>query len=325
MGEVFVGVDLGGTNIKIGCTLGINFDGELSVIGKTSIPSEVELGAQSIIERIGEATEKLLAEAKKSVDDICAAGIGSPGVMDIQEGIVITAGNMKFENVPLRRMLSERLNCPAVLENDANVTCWGEYVVGAGKGADDMVLLTLGTGIGGGIISDGELVHGFCNNAAELGHTIVYPDGRLCGCGQKGCVETYASASATAARATEAIKAGAASSLKKLLEEEGEITCKDVYEHAAGGDKPAKEITDGTAKALALLCINILHATGPERIVFYGGLIGAGELLLKPVQKYFDEYIWSLKKEEVQICFATLGADAGIIGTAALAQKTVKG
>ena len=320
MDEVFIGVDLGGTNIKIGC-----LDSDLTVIAKTSIPTEVESGPESIIDRIGRSVEELLAASGLSVKDICAAGIGSPGLMDIDAGVVIAAHNLRFQNVPLRKMLSERLGKPSVLENDANITCWAEHVAGAGKGADEMILITLGTGIGGGIISSGELVHGYRNSAAELGHTIIYPDGRLCGCGQKGCVEAYASASSTASRAAEAIQAGAESSLKKLLDENGEITCKDVYDHLAAGDKLAKEITDGTAKALAVFCINMLHATGPERIVFYGGMIGAGELLLKPVQNFFERYIWNLKKEDVQLCLATLGGDAGIIGTAALAMHVVKG
>jgi glucokinase len=319
MREVFVGVDLGGTNIKLGC-----FDGELNLISKTSIPSRVELGPGSIIERIGQNIEKMLSKSGLSIKDICAFGIGSPGVMDIEAGVVIAAGNMQFENVALRQMLSNHLGKPGVLENDANVTCWGEHVLGAGKGVDEMILITLGTGIGGGIIKNGKLVHGFSNNGVEVGHIIIYPDGRMCSCGQRGCVEAYASASSTAARAMEAIKGGAESSLQEVLEAKGDITCKDVYNHVAKGDKLAKEISDGTAKALALLCINLLHVVGPKRIVFYGGMNKAGQLLLDPVKKFFNEHIWRLKKEEVELCFATLGADAGIIGTAALAIHALK-
>ena len=319
MREVFVGVDLGGTNIKLGC-----FDGELNLISKRTIPSRVELGPESIIERIGQNIENMLSKLGLSVDNICAFGIGSPGVMDIEAGVVIAAGNMQFENVALRQMLSDYLGKPGVLENDANITCWGEHVLGAGKGVDEMILITLGTGIGGGIIKNGKLVHGFSNNGVEVGHIIIYPDGRMCSCGQRGCVEAYASASSTASRAKEAVKLGAISSLKKVFEETGDITCKDVYSHVAKGDKLAKEITDETAKALALLCINLLHVIGPKRIVFYGGMNRAGELLLNPIRKFFDQHIWRLKKENVELCFATLGADAGIIGTAALAIQAFK-
>jgi len=225
-----------------------------------------------------------------------------------------------FKNVPICRMLNEKLGTPIVFDNDANVACWGEYAVGAGKGVKDMVFFTLGTGIGGGIISNGELVHGCDENAAELGHMIIYPDGRNCNCGQRGCVEAYASADSTARRAADALEAGAESSLKKVLDEKGKITSKDVYEHLADGDKLAKEITDGTAKALAITCINMLHTTEPKRIVFAGGMIAAGDVLLNRIKDFFNEYIWTLKKEMVEICFATLGEDAGIIGAAALAQ-----
>jgi len=184
-----------------------------------------------------------------------------------------------------------------------------------------MVFFTLGTGIGGAIVSQGRLIQGPYGNAAELGHTIIYPDGRLCGCGQKGCVEAYASASSTARRASEAIRAGAQSSLQKVMQEKGEITCKDVYEHLAEGDRLAKEITEETAEALGLVCVNMLHITEPKRIVFAGGMTAAGDALLERIRYYFEQHIWKLKSEPVEICFATLGGDAGIIGAAALAQQ----
>jgi glucokinase len=184
-----------------------------------------------------------------------------------------------------------------------------------------MVFFTLGTGIGAGIISDGKLLRGSGGNAAELGHTIIYPDGRLCNCGQKGCAEAYASASNTAKRAAEAVRAGENSTLKKVLNKKGQITCKDVYDHLKAGDKLAKKITDETAKALAILCVNALHAADPQRIVFAGGMIAAGDILLNRIKDYFNEQIWKLKKETVEICFATLGENAGIIGAAALAKN----
>jgi glucokinase len=181
-------------------------------------------------------------------------------------------------------------------------------------------LFTHGTGIGGGIVSNGEFVHGCDENGAELGHMIIYPNGRSCNCGQKGCVEAYASADSTARRAIEAIEAGAESSLKKVLDEKGKITSKDIYQHLAKGDKLAKEITDGTAEALAITCIDMLHTTEPKRIIFTGGMIAAGDVLLNRIKDFFDKHIWTLKKETVEICFATLGEDTRIIGAAALAR-----
>ena len=316
MSEMFVGIDLGGTNIKIGL-----FDSELKLISKTSVATKVDMGSNVVIDKMAQTAKKLLAEAGFSLQDVVAVGIGTPGPAKYSEGIIIKSTNMPtFKNVPICRMLNERLGAPIVFDNDANVACWGEYTVGAGKGVKDMVFFTLGTGIGGGIISNGELVHGCDENGAELGHMVIYPDGRKCNCGQKGCVEAYASADSTARRAAEALEAGAESSLKKVLDEKGQITSKDIYEHLANGDELAKEITDGTAKALAITCINMLHTTEPKRIVFAGGMIAAGDILLNRIKDFFNEYIWTLKKEMVEICFATLGEDAGIIGAAALAR-----
>jgi glucokinase len=317
MKTIFVGIDLGGTNIKIGC-----FDSDLKLIRKTAQAAKVEMGPQIVVDRITEAVEKLLDDAGLSVNDIHSVGIGTPGPAKYSEGIIIASPNMPaFKNVPLRKMISDYFGRPAILENDANAACWGEYVLGAGKDVQDMVFFTLGTGIGGGVITNGKLVHGFADNAAELGHIIIYPNGRKCGCGQKGCVEAYASASSTAKRVIEAVEAGAKSSLKKLLDEKGTITSKDVYEHLSNGDELARQITDQTAEALAIVCINILHTTEPQRIVFAGGMIAAGDILLNRIKHYFNEHIWSMKSETVEICFAALGEDAGIIGAAALAME----
>jgi len=316
MGEYFIGIDIGATNVKIGC-----FDSELKLISKTSITTGAEMGPDIVIDNITAAAGTLVTDAGFSIDNVCAVGLGMPGPAKYSEGIVISSTNMpKFKNVPIVRMLAEGLGKPVVMDNDGNVACWGEFVAGAGKEVEDMVFFTLGTGIGGAIVNHGELLTGCGDNATELGHIIIYPDGRRCNCGQRGCVEAYASANWTAQRATEAIEAGAESSLKKVLQENGRITCKDVYERLTEGDALAKKITDETAKALAVLCINVLHTTEPSRIVFAGGMIAAGDVLLDGIKHYFNEHIWTLKKETVEICFATLGEDAGIIGAAALAK-----
>jgi len=317
MSDIFIGVDLGGTNVKIGC-----FDSGLKLIRKTSVSTDIDMGPDVVIEKIAVTVRSLATEAKLSMADVRAVGLGTPGPCKYREGIIIASTNMpKFKNVPISRILGEKLGKPVILENDANVACFGEYAMGS-KDTKDIVFFTLGTGIGGGIVSNGHLVTGSGDNAAELGHLIIYPDGRQCGCGQKGCVEAYASANSTARRAAEAIQAGAKSSLKKVLDEKGAITSKDVYEHLNKGDALAKEITDGTAKALAIICVNMLHTTEPKRILFAGGMIAAGDVLLNRIKEYFDEYMWTLKKEPVELCFATLGEDAGIIGAAALARQS---
>ena len=314
----YIGIDFGGTNTKFGL-----FDCQMDLVKKASVATGSELGPDEVIVIMASTAKSMLAECGVDIDDVKGVGLGSPGPASHKKGFIEAATNLpKFRNVPIRQMLSDAVGKPVVFENDANVACWGEHVVGAGKDADDMVFFTLGTGIGGGIINGGKLLEGAGDNAAELGHLIIYPNGRECNCGQKGCVEAYASASSTARRATESVRAGGKSSLKEVLETNGEITCKDVYEHTAAGDELARQITEVTAEALGLLCINMLHTTEPKRIVFAGGMIAAGDILLERIRYYFNKHIWNLRAESVEICFATLGEDAGITGAAALARYT---
>ena len=317
MSEVYVGIDLGGTNIKFGV-----FDSEMDLIAKDAIRFDAQMEPAAVIEQMAQAIEKMLSANGLSADDVAYIGWGNPGPAKYKEGIIEAATNLpRFRNTPVAKMLSERLGKPVVFENDANVACWGEHACGAGKGVDDMIFFTLGTGIGGGIINKGKLLVGCGDNAAELGHLIIYGNGRQCNCGQRGCAEAYGSASHTAGRAMEELEAGAESSLQKIYKEKGEVTCKEVFEAMKAGDAFAEKIVDGTAEALALLCINSLHFTEPSRIVFAGGMIAAGDVLLKKIREQFDKHIWHLRKETVEICFATLGEDAGIIGAAALARQ----
>lgn len=318
MNENFIGIDFGGTNTKIGC-----FSADLKLLWKTSIPTDADMGPDIVIDRIVETIKTTAKNNNTLLDSIKAVGIGTPGPARYSQGIIIRCANLpKFTNVPIVKILKGKLGKPVILDNDANAACYGEFVAGTGKKVNNMVFFTLGTGIGSGIICEGKLIHGGGDNAAELGHTIVQMNGRLCGCGQRGCVEAYASASNTARRATEAIKAGAQSSLKAVLEKNGQITSKDVYEHLAKGDELAKKITDETAEVLAVLCINALHCTEPERIVFAGGMIAAGKPLLDKIKYYFKQHVWKIKQEDtVEISFATVGEDAGIIGAAALARE----
>ena len=318
MADNYIGIDFGGTNIKIGC-----FSVDMKLLWKTSIPTDAHTGPDIVIDRMVDAIKETAGKKNTPLETIKAVGIGAPGPAKYSEGILIRCANLpKFTNVPISKMLRDKLGKPVILDNDANVACLGEFVAGTGKNIKNMVFFTLGTGIGSGIISDGKLLHGSGDNAAELGHTIVNVNGRLCSCGQRGCGEAYASASNTAKRATEAIEAGGKSSLETVLKKNGQITCKDVYDHLAKGDELAKKITDETAEVLAILCINALHCTEPEKIVFAGGMIAAGDILLDRIKYYFKQHIWKIKTEDtVEICFATVGEDAGIIGAAALAKE----
>ncbi len=318
MSNNYIGIDFGGTNIKIGC-----FSADLKLLWKTSIPTDAHMGPAIVIDKMAETIKITAQKSNTPLNTIKSVGIGTPGPAAYSQGIIIRCANLPlFTDVPITKILSEKLGKPVILDNDANVACLGEFVAGTGKNIKNMVFFTLGTGIGSGIIADGKLLHGSGDNAAELGHSIVQMNGRLCSCGQRGCGEVYASATNTAKRAMEAIEAGTPSSLKEVLEKKGQITSKDVYEHLAKGDELAKKITDETAEVLAVLCVNALHCTEPEKIVFAGGMIAAGKPLLDRIKYYFKQHIWKIKKEDtIEICFATVGEDAGIIGAAALAKE----
>jgi glucokinase len=315
-GRRFVGIDLGGTNLKGGVV-----DDDREVLCKVSIPTEAEHGPDHVIDLMADLVDRVIAEASLTKSDIEAVGIGSPGSMSHTHGIIIKPPNLPgWVNVPLRDRIKEMTGLPTTLENDANAAAWGEFWAGAGRGTRHMVMFTLGTGVGGGIITDGRLLRGHFDNGAELGHMIVVPGGRKCGCGQLGCLEAYASASYTARRATEAIQSGEASSLADVLKSEGEITSKHVVNAAAEGDALAARIFDETCYYLAIACVNVQHATNPERILMAGGMIAAGEhALLKPIREKAAELTWKAADDLPEIIFATLGNDAGLIGAAGAA------
>jgi glucokinase len=317
--EVLVGIDLGGTNIKVGV-----FTSHMHLLARDTVPTEAARGHDHVIGRIIKLATDVLARTGNEMRKVRAVGIGAPGPANIAEGVVASVPNMPgFENIPIKKILSDKMGVPVAFENDANAACWGEFVAGAGKGVRDMVLVTLGTGIGGGVISNGRLLHGFEDSAAELGHTIIYPGGRLCGCGQRGCVEAYASANSTAKRCIEALQEGRPSSLQGIIEDKGGITSRHIFEYVEAGDELAAEIADGTARALGILCVNLVHTTGPELILFSGGMTAAGDALISRIRRFFDEFIWTSRREHVKIAVAALGEDAGIVGAAALAREAV--
>ncbi len=247
--------------------------------------------------------------------------MGAPGPLSHAEGVIHHAPNLPgWENVPLRDELAAGSGFAVTLENDANAAAYGEYAAGAGRDVDDMVMLTLGTGVGGGIVLGGQLWRGAFDSAGELGHTIVVPDGRACPCGQRGCLERYASAQAVAQRLCEAVRAGAESTLKVRVLNEEELDARDVLAARNAGDALAQRIWDETCYYLAVAAVNLQHLLNPQLIVLAGGLINAGAELLDPVRKHFDEQSWKIAPDAPQIEFAKLGTDAGTIGAAALAR-----
>ncbi len=315
MAQYCVGIDLGGTNLKAGLV-----DQDTGVLCKFSVPTGVEKGTEHVVSTIASAVERAVREAGVRKEHVIGVGIGSPGPMSHRRGLVINPANLPcMKNVPLRDEITKRTGLRATLENDANAAAWGEYWAGAGKGVRDMVMFTLGTGVGGGVIAEGNLLRGHFENGGELGHIIVQPGGRRCSCNQRGCVEAYSSAGNVAARMVEEIRSGKASSLQAMLDRGEEIRAEHVDSAARAGDRLAAQIWDDACRYLAIACVVMQHATNPERIVFAGGMINAGPPLLERVRKHFHEQTWNLLDDFPQIMFATLGDDAGMIGAAGCA------
>lgn len=310
----YLGLDMGGTNIAAGVV-----DEAVRVLSKGSVPTQASEGPERVIENMVRVGRETVEKAALSMADITAIGIGSPGPLSVEEGVIHASPNLPgFVGVPLRDRVAGSLGAKAVLHNDANAAAFGEYCGGAGRHVQHMVMLTLGTGIGGGIISDGILLRGCGDNAGELGHIIVHPDGRRCGCGQSGCLEAYASATHTVRRAEEAIAEGTRSTLSRL----DSISAKDVAQHAQKGDALAIAVLEGAAEALALACVSLRHVVEPQLAVLGGGMAAAGELILAPTRKHYQRLMWKLQDSHpMQIELAALGSDAGFIGAAGLAQQ----
>jgi glucokinase len=312
-----IGIDLGGTNVEIGVV-----DRTGGVLRRASIATEAAQGVDHVIHRLVDAIDGLLREHGLSKRDIQAVGFGAAGPLSHTKGMIYSAPNLPgWKNVPLRQQFADAIGLPVVLENDANAAAFGEFIAGAGKDARSIVMLTLGTGIGGGIVLDGELLRGDLENAAEIGHMIVELEGRACPCGQRGCLERYASASAVAERLVEAVQAGDASSLSERIQAGDSITSKDVARAAAVGDVSATRIWDEACRYLAVAVINVQHMVNPEMVILGGGLSGAGDALLTPLRAHFERLKWSAASDFPRIELAALGADAGIIGAAALARS----
>jgi len=310
MSEYAIGVDLGGTNIKGGV---VDVNGK--VIASESVKTNVEKGCEEVVHRIVQACEQVIRKSKLDWSAIRGVGIGSPGTLNLRKGIVLFSPNLPCMNgVPLLDLVRARLTgVRCILENDANAAAYGEKWAGVGRKVQNLVLFTLGTGIGGGVIIDGEVLHGFNDVAAELGHQVVYADGRLCGCGNHGCIEAYASAPATVRRMKEAIAAGKKSILS------GDFEAADISRAAKQGDQTAREIMEETGRLLGVVATNMLHIFNPEMVVFDGGMTAAGDLLLTPIRDEVKKRAFKASQEGVQIVFGELGANAGMIGAAGCA------
>ncbi len=310
-----LGVDIGGTNLVVGA---VTEDG-LLVRGLVSEPTGAPDGPDAVINRIVRISQAVMAETRRQdpAAEILGVGIGSPGPLDRKRGIVIFTPNLRWKDMPVRDRIGDALGLAASLDNDANCAMLGEHWVGAAKGARDAVCFTLGTGIGGGIVVDGKLVHGASDAAAEVGHITIDVNGRRCGCGNDGCLEAYASGPAIARRAVEAIEAGAASTIAARAGGDlTKITAQTVFEAAAGGDALADELVRDTARYLGVGIANLLNIMNPEVVVICGGVTKAGDHLFVPLRREVARRAFKPAVDACRIVPGMLEGTAGVVGAA---------
>ncbi len=313
-----LGVDLGGTNIVTGA---VAEDGS-RVLGVRSVPTRPEEGADAVVARIAQGCRDSIADAARDAGvekaAIAGVGIGSPGPLDREKGLVLITPNLGWRNFPLRQRVSDALGLPATLDNDANCAVYGEFWMGAGRGSRHLVGLTIGTGIGGGIVIDGKIYHGASDAAGEIGHTTIDSTGRRCKCGNYGCIEAYASGPAIAARAVEGIEAGTESSLPSYTNGDlSKITAQTVYEAAHNGDDYADEVVRDTAKFLGAGIANLINIFNPDTVVVLGGVTLAGDRLFVPLRSEVKRRAFKPSVDACRILPGELPGTAGVVGAAA--------
>lgn len=315
MSEFFLGVDLGGTKILTAVS-----DKEGNILARAKLPTRAVEGQKRVINNIIFTIEKVLNEAELEKKDIVRIGIGSPGPLNTKEGIIYENANLPWKNVHIVKIIEDLTGIPVVLENDANAAALGEKWFGAGKEADDMVYVTISTGIGGGIIINKKVYHGINDIAGEVGHIIIDPEGPVCGCGRRGCFEALASGTAVNRMGKEAVKNQQKTVLLELTENNPEnINGGIIAEAARMGDKVAQEIWNKTGYYLGMGLTNLLHILNPPLLVLGGGVMNAGELIINPMKKSLKQFAYESVINSTEIRLAVLGDDVGVKGAVAVA------
>jgi glucokinase len=313
-----VGVDLGGTNIVVGV---MPRDGSQQFAIRSQ-PTRAETGADAVVDRIVEMIEVAIAEVMAETGATRAqfdgVGIGSPGPLDRERGVVIITPNLGWRDFPLRDLISDRVGLPATLDNDANCATLGEWWCGAAHGGRNVVGLTIGTGIGGGLILNGLLYHGASDVAGEVGHATIDSNGRRCKCGNYGCLEAYASGPAIAERAREALAIYGPSRLRDLVGGDLTlITAATVYAAAEQGDAVARDVVRDTARFLGTGIANLVNIFNPDTVVIAGGVTQAGEALFEPLRGEVRNRAFAPAVNACRIVPGTLSGTAGVVGAVA--------
>ncbi|MGL4774322.1 MAG: ROK family protein [Clostridium sp.] len=310
MSKYVVGIDLGGTKISTALA-----DLEGNVISNTTVPTNAVEGEEAVLNRIIKTVETVIEKAEAKQEDIKAIGIGSPGPLDSNKGIIICTPNLPFTNFNLVKPLTEKFNTQVYLDNDANVATIGEYMLGAGKGTQNCVFFTASTGVGGGAIVDGKIYRGSTSNALEIGHMTVAPFGPRCNCGNIGCLEAMSSGTAIGKKGREAVNSKVETSLKKY----DNVTSFEVFKEAKAGDKVAIQIIDEALTYLGIGVANAISIFDPDVVIIGGGVSKAGEIVFDKVREVVNTRCFKSMAENCRIEPAALGTDAGVIGAVALA------
>ncbi len=314
MARFYLGVDVGGTNIACGV---VNDDFEIIARAKvkTNLPRPYEEILEDIKLSIRQACEQAGTEPREAV----SIGIGCPGTCNPESGIVEYSNNLGFLNVPLKIDIEKEFGVKTYLDNDANAAAFGEYVAGAAKGSTNAVVITLGTGVGSGIIIDGKIYGGSNHAGGEIGHTVIVADGEPCTCGRYGCFEAYASATALSRMTAEAVKRVPSSLMARFIADDGKVSARTAYRAMKEGDEAALSVTERYVKYLACGIANAINIFQPDILCVGGGVCNEGDTLMEPLRELVAKQIYSknsAKNTEIAVC--SLGNDAGIIGAAML-------
>jgi glucokinase len=315
MNEVIAGIDIGGTKIALALE---NLNGEK--VAERLLPTQTEIGARAIIENVFRAITEMLEEKRVK---LMSVGIGCPSPIDIEKGLVMSPSNLRdWDNFPIVNLFEDRFQVPVALDNDANTAALGEFVYGAGRGYQNIIYITVSTGIGGGIIINGEIYHGVGTGAGEVGHTIVQPGGIRCNCGSTGCLETICAGVHIARRARERLAIGEPSLMNEMTANISEVTAKTVLAAVRRNDKLAIEIWDETCRFLAIGIANCITLLAPEAVVIGGGIAAAaGEILFTPLRHLVPQFISMVPADKINILPAELGGESGVCGALVLAKK----
>ncbi|MDD7184977.1 MAG: ROK family glucokinase [Ruminococcus sp.] len=312
--KYYVGIDLGGTNIVAGVV-----DENYNIIATAKTKTNCPRPEKAIADDMAKMALEAVKNAKLTIDDIEWVGIGTPGIANSKTGIIEYSNNLGFNNTPMVKYIQETIDKPVFIENDANAAAYGEYVAGAAKGAKNAVCITLGTGVGGGIIIDGKIYSGSNFAGAEIGHTVIEVDGAECSCGRKGCFEAYSSATGLIRMTKEAISENPDCIMAKMADEKGKVTARTSFDAMRAGDSVAKAVVDKYIKYLAAGITNTINIFQPDILCIGGGVCNEGDPLLLPVKELVKKEVYTRNSpKNAEIVIAKLGNDAGIIGAAFL-------